>query len=378
MNILIAPDSFKESLSSSDAAKAIMKGFQKAIPDASFRLLPLADGGEGTAEAIVNAKNGKMISSTAQDPLGKPITARLGLLDNNTAVLDVAEASGLSLVPPSLRDPKRTTSKGTGQLIKKALDLGAQRIIIGLGGSATNDGGIGLLSALGVRFLDANGKTVSTAEDMAQIRHVDEEDIDPRLDNVHIEVACDVNNPLTGPRGASFVYGPQKGGTAKVLEELDKNLELLADLVSCAHGADVSHSPGAGAAGGIGWALMAFLHASMRPGIELVADAVGLAGAVEWADLVVTGEGKIDKQTLHGKAVKGIADLANTRGKPVLAFGGMVTEDARHLFDSGIALMTSVPGPCLLNTALAEAPSYLEAAAERASRLLLLGRSLPA
>ncbi|MBO4369678.1 MAG: glycerate kinase [Desulfovibrio sp.] len=380
MHIVIAPDSFKESLSSSAVACAIEEGFRAMLPDASFQKIPLADGGEGTTEAIISANHGECIHVPTKNPLGSPITAFYGRFDKTSAVIEVAQASGLELLPKELRDPGRTSSYGTGLLLKAALDEGAKHIIIGLGGSATNDAGVGLLHALGAVFLDEQGQSIElNAEGLGALHSIHLENLDPRLSAVTIDVACDVDNPLYGEEGASFVFGPQKGGTKEQLALLDSHLHHFADLTKKQFGFDYAMMPGAGAAGGLGWALITFCNAHMRPGIDIVAEAVDLKKHIAACDLVVTGEGRLDGQTIRGKAPIGVAGIARSLGKPVLAIGGSVVDNVDAVYSLGIdAVMSTVSSPCSLEDCLLKARNNVTEAARRAARLLLLGKKLGA
>ena len=323
MKIVIAPDSFKESLSAPEVAAAIARGWRQVFPEAELLLRPMADGGEGTVDAVLAATGGERRECRVCGPLGEPVLAHWGWLGEGTAVLEMASASGLHHVPRDRRDATVTTSLGTGELIRAALDAGATRIILGLGGSATNDGGAGLLQALGVRFLDAREVELPPGgAALARLARIDVGGLDPRLLQARLEIAADVDNPLCGPRGASRVFGPQKGADPQQVEQLDAALEHYARLVAATLGEDHSRHPGVGAAGGLGFAARAFLHAGFRPGIELVAELSGLADAVEGADLVITGEGRLDSQSLHGKTPVGVARTARAAGVPVLALAG--------------------------------------------------------
>jgi glycerate 2-kinase len=344
MKIVIAPDSFKESLTALEVATEIEAGFREIFPDAEYLKLPMADGGEGTVAALVAATGGRLCEVGVTDPLGGRITACYGLSgDGKTAIIEMAAASGLALVAPAMRNPLKTTSYGTGELIKAALDAGVARLIVGIGGSATNDGGAGMLQALGVRLLDSAGHDIGFGGgSLAQLDRIDAGDMDQRRKRCLIEVACDVDNPLTGPEGASAMYGPQKGATPEMVAELDANLGRFADRIREKFGIEVNTVPGAGAAGGMGAALLAFLNARLRPGIDIVMDAAGLDAAVRDADLVITGEGRMDSQTVHGKAPIGVARVAKRHGKPVIGIAGTVSPDAGVLHLHGIDALFSV------------------------------------
>ncbi len=344
MKIVIAPDSYKESLTSLEVATEIEAGFREIFPDADYLKLPMADGGEGTVAAMVAATGGTLVSANVTGPLGEPVIARYGLTgDGKTAIIEMAAASGLALVAPVLRNPLKTTTYGTGELIKAALDAGACHMIIGIGGSATNDGGAGMLQALGVKLLDSGDREIGFGGgELANLERIDIGSIDPRLTACRIEAACDVTNPLNGPKGASAVFGPQKGGTPEMVAQLEANLTRYADLISRDLGVQVASVPGAGAAGGMGAALLAFCGAELRPGIEIVMEAVGLETAVQDADLVITGEGRIDSQTIHGKTPIGVARMAKRYGKPVIGIAGCLAPDAGVVHEYGIDAAFSV------------------------------------
>ncbi|MBI5590727.1 MAG: glycerate kinase [Deltaproteobacteria bacterium] len=344
MKIIIAPDSYKESLTALEVATEIEAGFREVFPDADFIKLPMADGGEGTVAAMVAATRGKLVAVDVTGPLGEAVKACYGLTgDGKTAVIEMAEASGLALVAPNLRNPLKTTTHGTGELIKAALDAGARHLIIGIGGSATNDGGAGMLQALGVKLKDHAGRKIGFGGgELANLDRIDIGYMDPRLKACRIEAACDVNNPLTGPDGASAVFGPQKGATPEMVAQLDANLTRYARLISRDLGIQVDSVPGAGAAGGVGAALLAFFGAELRPGIEIVVEAVGLEAAVRDADLVITGEGRIDSQTIHGKTPMGVARVAKRCGKPVIGIAGSLAPDAGVVHEHGINAVFSV------------------------------------
>lgn len=375
MKIVIAPDSFKESLSAPDVAAAIARGWQQVFPEAECLLRPMADGGEGTVDALLAAVGGERREHQVHGPMGEPVTAHWGWLGQGTAVIEMAAASGLHWVPREQRDARRASSFGTGELIREALEAGARRIILGLGGSATNDGGMGLLQALGVRFLDEQGHELAPGgAALARLDQIDLSGLDARLLQVQVEVAADVDNPLCGPRGASAVFGPQKGATPEQVVELDAALERYAHVVASTLGEDHGQFPGVGAAGGLGFAARAFLKASFRPGIELVAELSGLAEAVRGADLVITGEGRMDAQTLHGKTPVGVARVARAAGAPVIALAGSLGENYQALYDAGIeAAFSLAPGPLSLEQAMAGAAAELQARAVDIARLWRLG-----
>ncbi len=376
MKIVVAPDSFKGSLGAPEVAEAIVKGIYRVYPDAEVISLPMADGGEGTVNALVSATKGKCYRIPVTGPLGEPVEAAFGILgDGRTAVIEMASASGLPLVPDSLRNPLITTTYGTGELIAQALDYGCRHFIIGIGGSATNDGGAGMAQALGIRFLDSEGHDLPPGGGaLARLTRIDTTNKDSRLKSCTFTVACDVNNPLCGPKGAAAVYGPQKGATKEMIGSLDKALEHFAQLVKHQLGKDVRDIPGAGAAGGLGAGLIAFLGAELKPGVTLVMEAIGLEAQLEGSNLVITGEGQLDEQTSHGKVPWGVAQCAKRKGISVLAIAGSISCDPALLYDSSIdAVMAITPGPMTLEAAMTNAPSLIEDATERALRLIRVG-----
>lgn len=377
MKIVIAPDSFKESLSALEVAEAIAKGWASVYPDAEICLLPMADGGEGTVDALLAATGGERRECQVRGPLGAPVQAHWGWLAGNTAVIEMAAASGLHWVPSGRRDATVTSSYGTGELIREALDGGAKRIILGLGGSATNDGGAGLLQALGMRLLDRDGAELAAGgAALAQLYQIDMAGLDSRLLGVQVDVAADVDNPLCGPRGASAVFGPQKGASPEQVASLDAALQSMANVVAATLGEDFSQVPGVGAAGGLGFAAKAFLRAGFRPGIELVAELSGLAEAVQGADLVITGEGRLDAQSLHGKTPVGVARVAQAAGVPVIALAGSLGEGYQRMYPVGIdAAFSLAPGPITLEQACAQAASELTARAADVARVWRMAQS---
>ncbi|PZP23681.1 glycerate kinase [Pseudomonas kuykendallii] len=377
MKIVIAPDSFKESLSADAVAAAIARGWLQVYADAEIVTKPMADGGEGTVDALLAATGGERRESPVRGPLGEAVNAHWGWLQDDTAVIEMASASGLHLLTPAQRDARITSSFGTGELIRAALDAGARRIILGLGGSATNDGGSGLLRALGVRFLDAEGRELEEGgAALARLDRLDVDGLDARLAQVSVEVAADVDNPLCGPRGASAVFGPQKGATAQQVQELDAALRRFGEVAARALGEDHAEYPGVGAAGGLGFAARAFLAARFRPGVEVVAELSGLAEAMQGADLVITGEGRLDAQSLHGKTPMGVARIAKAAGVPVVAIAGSLGDGYQKLYEVGIdAAFSLVPGPMPLEQAMGEAAVQLRARAADVARLWRLAQS---
>ena len=344
MKIVIAPDSYKESLSASEVAQAIEKGFREIFPEAEYVSVPVADGGEGTVDAMIAATQGTAYVARVTGPLGDDVDARWGISgDGQTAFIEMAAASGLALVPPASRNPLITTSRGTGELILHALDQGARNIIIGIGGSATNDGGAGMVQALGAKLCDANGTDIGNGGgSLISLNSVDISGLDPRLAGCTIRVACDVTNPLLGDSGASRIFGPQKGASEACIVELDRNLAHYADVIKKSLHVDVKNVPGAGAAGGMGAALMAFLNAELRSGIEIVTDALNLEEHIHDCTLVVTGEGRIDSQTIHGKVPAGVATVAKKYHKPVIGIAGSLTADVGVVHEHGIDAVFSV------------------------------------
>ncbi|MCF8778743.1 glycerate kinase [Vibrio sp. IRLE0018] len=377
MKIVIAPDSYKESLTAMDVAIAIEKGFKQVLPDAHYVKLPMADGGEGTVQSMVDATGGTIIEHTVTGPLGQNVDGFFGLLgEGKTAVIEMAAASGLHLVSPELRNPLITTTLGTGELIKAALDHGVEHIIVGIGGSATNDGGIGMAQALGIKLLDAHGNALGHGGgELAKLATIDCSQLDSRLAQVRLEVACDVDNPLCGTKGASAVFGPQKGATPEMVTILDENLAHYATVIKQQLGVDVRDMAGAGAAGGMGAALLGLLNAELRPGIEIVMDAVRLDEIVADADLVITGEGRIDSQTIHGKTPIGVARTAKKHGLPVIGIAGCLSADCGVVHEHGLDAVFAVVNRSVdLPTALAEAAENVELTARNVAAAFCMTR----
>ncbi|HCZ9595739.1 TPA: glycerate kinase [Vibrio cholerae] len=377
MKVVIAPDSFKESLTAKQVCDAIQAGLARVWHDAKFVAIPVADGGEGTVQSLVDATQGRHVEVKVMGPQGKRVEAFYGMLgDNQTAVIEMAAASGLHHVPVAQRDPKLTTSFGTGELIRHALDQGVTKLIIGLGGSATNDGGVGMLAALGARFTNADGDPIQlTGGGLRELTHIDLQDFDPRLQNCDILVACDVNNPLCGDKGASAVFGPQKGATPEDVQLLDGVLRQFGLLTEKVTGKMVLESAGAGAAGGMGAALLAYTQARLRPGIEIVLETVQLAYQVSDADLVITGEGRIDSQIVHGKTPMGVAKVAKRFDVPVLALCGCTGDNYQAVYQCGIdAVFAAVPRAMSLEDALKESDFNLADLAENVARLWVLSK----
>ena len=355
MKVVIAIDSLKGSLSSMEAGMAIKDGILAAKPDAEVIVKPLADGGEGTTDALIEGMNGERIDLTVTGPMHTPVDAYYGYLkDTNTAVMEMASAAGITLVPDSEKNPLLATSYGVGEMINDAIQRGCRNFIIGIGGSVTNDGGIGMLKALGVRFLDENGKDAGEGgQALAKVARIDVSGMNPLLKECHIQVACDVNNPLCGENGSTYVYGPQKGVTEDMKKTLDKAMAHFARVTSETLENDYMNTPGAGAAGGLGFAFLAYVGATLTPGIELILDAVGLEDELSGADVVVTGEGRLDFQTAMGKAPVGVARLAKKYNARVVAFAGSVTKEATACNKEGIdAFFPILRGVCTLADAM--------------------------
>ena len=377
MKIIIAPDSYKESLTAMEVATAIEAGFRQVMPTAEYIKLPMADGGEGTVQSLVDASNGSIIEHQVTGPLGEQVPAFFGIMgDDKTAVIEMAAASGLHLVSPNLRNPMLTTSYGTGELILAALDHGVDHIIVGIGGSATNDGGIGMAQALGVQLLDNKGQALGFGgQALAQLASIDITTVDPRLAHIKLEVACDVDNPLCGKKGASHIFGPQKGATPAMVAELDQHLAHYAAIIKRDLAIDVKDMAGAGAAGGMGAALLGLFNAQLRSGIEIVIDAVHLGDIIKDADLVITGEGRIDSQTIHGKTPIGVARTAKKYHKPVIGIAGCLSQDCGVVYDHGIdAVFSVVPAAMSLEHAFNNAAVNVELTARNIAAIYCLGR----
>ena len=379
MKIVIAPDSFKESLTALEVASAIEIGFKRIFPNAEYVKLPMADGGEGTVQSLVDATQGRLVETVVTAPLGNRVQSFFGLSgDGHTAIIEMAAASGLHLVPMEKRNPCLTTSLGTGELIKQALDLNVRHIILGIGGSATNDGGVGMLQALGLRLLDKGGQPIGFGgAELANITEIQTDGLDPRLQQVQIEVACDVNNPLCGERGASAIFGPQKGATAEMVTQLDAALAHFAAIVERDCGKQIREQAGAGAAGGMGGGLLLLPHVQLKAGVQIVLDNLKLAEQVKDADLVITGEGRMDAQSILGKTPVGVARTAKQFNKPVVAIVGCLREDYDVVYEHGIdAVFPIIRSLGDLPTILKQGEQNLISAAENVARLMAL-RSNP-
>ena len=375
MKVVIAIDSLKGSLSSMEAGTAIKDGILAAKPDAEVIVKPLADGGEGTTDALIEGMNGERIDLTVTGPMHTPVDAYYGYLkDTNTAVMEMASAAGITLVPDSEKNPLLATSYGVGEMINDAIQRGCRNFIIGIGGSVTNDGGIGMLKALGVRFLDENGEDAGEGgQALAKVARIDVSGMNPLLKECHIQVACDVNNPLCGENGSTYVYGPQKGVTEDMKKTLDEAMVHFARVTSETLENDYMNTPGAGAAGGLGYAFLAYTGAALTPGIELILDAVGLEEVLSGADVVVTGEGRLDFQTAMGKAPVGVARLAKKYNAKVIAFAGSVTQEATACNKEGIdAFFPILRSVCTLAEAMdpVAARNNMTATVEQVFRLL--------
>ena len=372
MKIIIAPDSFKGSLSAFEVAKSIQRGIIKIDETIETVVVPMADGGEGTVQSLIDASGGEIIELTLHDPLFREIKSFYGIMgDGVTAVIEMAAASGLPLLTTDERNPLKTTTYGTGELIKDALNRGCQKFIIGLGGSATNDGGCGMAQALGVKFFDKNGGEVGLGGgELSKIDKIDISGIDTRIKNAEFLAACDVDNPLCGDKGASAVYGPQKGASADDVILLDKGLEHFAQLVKQQLNLDIKDVAGAGAAGGLGAGALIFLQAQLQRGIEIVTQTTNLAGKMAGADLVITGEGKIDSQTAFGKTPFGVAQLAKKRNIPVVAIAGSLGDGYQTLYDKGFDEIYSIMDKSMsLQEAMDNTKELLESATENIMRL---------
>ncbi|MEK4981673.1 MULTISPECIES: glycerate kinase [Bacillales] len=371
--IVLAPDSFKESMTAKEVCEAMERGIKKGNPNVTCIHVPMADGGEGTMQSLVDATGGTVHTVTVTGPLGDQVEASYGISgDGSTGVLEMASASGIHLVPIAQRNPLVTTTYGTGELIKACLDHGVSRLLIGIGGSATNDGGAGVVQALGGKLLDAEGKELAFGGgELGRLARLDLSGFDPRLQDVEVEVACDVTNPLCGETGASHVFGPQKGATPEMIEQLDRNLRNYAGVMKQQLGKDIIDYPGAGAAGGLGGGLMVFLNGTLKKGIDMVVDYTGLEEKVRQADMVWTGEGGMDFQTQYGKTPLGVARVAKKHGKPVVALAGRVGDGIDVLYDQGMdAIFGIMPGAATLSEALANGVQNVERTSENIVRLM--------
>lgn len=373
MRIVVAPDSFKESLSASKAAQAISEGIKKIAPESEIVSIPMADGGEGTVEALVTATSGKIVAVNSVDALNRPINSFFGVVGNGkTVVIEMAAASGIELLSAEERNPLATSTYGTGLLLKAAIDAGFSEIIIGIGGSATNDGGAGMAQALGFKLLDKNGHQIGLGgESLLKLHRIDCSEVHSSLSKVKITVACDVQNPLVGPNGATSVYGPQKGATPEMIETLEQGMLNYAKVLNNEFGTDYSNISGAGAAGGLGAGLMAFCNAQIRSGFELIAELTDLEQQIGSADLVFTGEGKIDSQTAYGKTISGIAKLCKKHHVPLIALAGMVSGDLTQLYNQGLTSAFAIANrPMTLDDSKNNAATLLSSTSEQVLRLI--------
>lgn len=376
MKIVLAPDSFKESMSAMEVCQSIGKGFRKVFPDSEYVNVPIGDGGEGTVQSFVDMSGGEIIDVEVIGPLGDKVEGFYGLSsDKKTAYIEAAAAAGLDQVPVEKRNPFDTSTFGVGELIKSALDQGVQHIILGIGGTATNDGGIGMAAALGVRFLDqAEQELEPVVGALDQLEHIDISALDSRLNDVHFEIACDVSNPLIGESGASYVFGPQKGATAEMVQVLDELLASYATIIEKSLGKSVKDVSGAGAGGGLGAAAIVFLGAQLKSGIDVMLDFVRFDELLDNADLVITGEGKMDSQTIYGKAPIGVAKRAQKQSIPVIAIAGALGEGYHNVYQHGIdAAFSIVNGAATLEDALKNGKKNTESTAENIARLLKVG-----
>ncbi len=375
LTILLAPDSFKESMTAKEVCEAMERGIKKVNKNINCIHVPMADGGEGTMQSLVDATGGKIYSLNVVGPLGNQVIASYGILgDGETGMLEMASASGIHLVPIEKRNPCITTTYGTGQLIKACLDYGVKKLLIGIGGSSTNDGGSGVIQALGGKLMDKQGHELGFGGgELNKLATIDLTNFDPRLKDIIVEVACDVTNPLCGDKGASNVFGPQKGANSEMIEKLDINLMHYANIVKKQLGKDVLNVPGSGAAGGLGAGLMAFLNGTLKKGIEMVIEYAKLEEKIKCADMVWTGEGSIDFQTQYGKTPLGVAAVAKKYNKPVIAFAGRVGDDIDVLYDNGIdSIFSIIKELTTLEEALAKGKENIEKTAENVIRLMCL------
>lgn len=379
MKFVIAPDSFKNGMTAKQAANAIKTGLKRIFPEATYTLVPMADGGEGTVQSLVDATKGRLLTAEVTGPLGKPVTATYGILgDQRTGVIEMSQASGIQYVTKTTRNPLKATTFGTGELILKALDQGVERLIIGIGGSATNDGGAGMAQALGAELLDDDGQAIQLGGgNLNQLKQIKVTQIDPRIKKTEIIIASDVTNPLIGKQGASAVFGPQKGATPEMIQLLDQNLTHYAKVLQRDLGLNLANRPGAGAAGGLGAGLVAFTNATMKKGIDIVIEYSGLKNKAQNADYVFTGEGGIDFQTKYGKTPYGVAltTKAVAPDAPVIVIAGNVGKGIDELYaDNAIdAIFTSVSGVKPLREALATGPHDVAQVAENIARLIKKG-----
>lgn len=373
MNIVIAPDSFKGSLSAKEAGLAMERGIKRALPESAVKVIPMADGGEGTMECLISATDGKFVAQKVLNPAGREIESGFGILGNGTTcIIEMAMSSGLYLIEDHERNPMRTTTYGFGQLIAAALDQGCREFILAVGGSATNDGGAGMLQALGVKLLGTDGEEIGFGGgELSRLHSIQNDRMDPRLGECEFIIACDVDNPFIGPKGASAVFGPQKGATPEMVGQLDENLKQFADVIERTLGTAIHHIPGTGAAGGLAGGILAFLNGKLESGVSIVARVTGLEEAMEGADLVLTGEGRVDFQTVGGKTPYGVAKLAQSHGVPAILLAGSVGDGIDVLYEHGVtAVLSIVNKPMTLEEAMRQTDQLLEDAAEQVIRII--------
>ncbi|MCI9133599.1 MAG: glycerate kinase [Lachnospiraceae bacterium] len=378
MKFLFASDSFKGTLSSEEISGLLAASARKYFPDCTYIGIPIADGGEGTVDAVIQVTKGSYRKVAVKGPLFEDVEASYGVIDSDSAIIEMAAASGLPMVPAQKRNPLHTTTYGTGQLIRDALEQGYRHISVAIGGSATNDGGMGAMAALGVRFLDENGKELSgVGADLARVRDIDVSGLHPAVKDTVFTVMCDVNNPLTGPTGATHTFGPQKGAEGAVLEELEEGMKNYAAVIREKLGVDVDPMPGAGAAGGLGAALTVFLRAELKSGVETVLDLIRFDELLQGVDLVVTGEGRIDWQSAYGKVPSGIGHRCQKARIPAVAIVGGMGKGAEEIYDHGIeSIIPTINGAMDIEEALSRAKELYENAADRLFRLIRVGMGL--
>lgn len=379
LKVVAAPQTFKGSISALNAAEAISIGVKNIYPSAEVFLCPVADGGDGTLETLVEVSNGNIVECVVEGPTGTPVEAQWGAMgDEQTAVIEMARTSGLALLDLNERDPLNASTYGLGEAILSALDQNYRKFIIGIGGSATNDGGAGMAQAVGISLKDEFGKEIPRGgAALSKLHSIDTAGIDPRIKQSEFMVACDVNNPLTGPEGASAVYGPQKGATPEMITQLDEALKNFAETILRDLGEEVEHISGAGAAGGLGAGMMAFMGGTLKPGVDIVLDTVGLADKLKGTDIVITGEGGIDFQTVYDKAPIGVAKLAKNLGIPTIALAGLVGKDFQVVHKDGIeSVFSIVNGPMTLENASSNAHRLIVESTEQVMRLLRVGTTL--
>lgn len=378
MKIIIAPDSFKESMTAVAATEAIEKGIKKVLPNPTITKFPMADGGEGTVEALVNSMDGSLITHSITGPLGEQMEAQYGIINDHTAVIEIAAAVGLQLVPPNKRNPLKTTTYGIGELIIHALNKGIRHFIIGLGGSSTNDGGIGMAQALGAEVTDERGDPVHFGgQGLSEVNHISIDKLDQRLKQCTFDIACDVENPLTGQNGAAYIYGPQKGANEKMIANLDHSMQNYANILKRDLHVDVNHVKGAGAAGGLGAAFIAFLHGTLKSGIDIITTITGIESHIKTADLVITGEGKIDDQTIFGKTPVGVAKIAQKYDVPVIAITGANELTSPAIYEAGIKAIFSITNkPMTLEEAMECSEALTEQLVENIIRFIIANEGI--